>query len=88
MAKIYAPNKDYTGIVAGVVFKEGRGDTDDSRMVEWFKEKGYKIVEEKKEKTVDEMTVDELKAFAEANGIDLSGAKIKAEIITVIKGSN
>jgi hypothetical protein len=52
--------------------------------------KGFKVVEEpkKKEKTVDEMTIDELKAYAEANKINLGEAKLKAEILAVIKGSN
>jgi hypothetical protein len=52
--------------------------------------KGFKLVEEpkKKEKTVDEMTVEELKTYAEANKIDLGEAKLKAEILAIIKGSN
>lgn len=87
MTEIYAPNKDYTGIVAGVVFNEGMGETNDKRLINWFQEKGYKIIEEKKEKTVDEMTVDELKVYAVANEIDLGEATKKADILEVIKGS-
>jgi hypothetical protein len=51
--------------------------------------KGFKLIEEpkKKEKTVDEMTIDELKAYAESKGIDLGEATKKAEILAVVKGS-
>ena len=41
MAKIYAPNKEYTGISAGVSFVDGVGETEDPRLIEWFKAHGY-----------------------------------------------
>ncbi len=44
MAKILAPNKQYTGVSAGVVFVNGAGETDNPALIIWFKEKGY-IVE-------------------------------------------
>ena len=49
MAKIYAPNKGYAGVTAGVSFSNGVGETEDKWAIQWFKYKGYKIVEEKKE---------------------------------------
>lgn len=45
VAIIKAPNKDYTGISAGVSFVKGEGKTDDKWKIEWFKRKGYEIVE-------------------------------------------
>ncbi|MDW5300751.1 MAG: hypothetical protein SA378_11555 [Sedimentibacter sp.] len=94
MAKIYAPNKEYTGVIAGVVFNKGIGETQDKRLKNWFEEKGYKVVEEEKkgkkekpDKTVDEMTVEELKAYAESKEIDLGESKLREEILEVIKGS-
>lgn len=44
MAKIYAPNKRYTGLIAGVSFVDGVGETDNQYYINWFEEKGY-IVE-------------------------------------------
>lgn len=44
MAKVFAPNKYYTGISANVVFKDGVGETSDPRLIEWFKAKGYTVV--------------------------------------------
>ena len=44
--KIYAPNEDYSGSSAGVTFVNGVGETDNSHLIEWFKEHGYKVDEE------------------------------------------
>lgn len=49
MAKIYAPNKRYTGVTAGVSFIDGVGETDEKWLIQWFKNKGYEIIEEKPE---------------------------------------
>ena len=45
MAKIYAPNKEYTGMSAGVSFCNGVGETDTPRIIEWFKIHGYRVEE-------------------------------------------
>lgn len=41
--KILAPNKSYTGISAGVTFKEGVGYTDSPYLIAWFRENGYVV---------------------------------------------
>lgn len=46
MAKIYAPNKQYTGISAGVPFAAGVGESDRPARLAWFREHGYEVVEE------------------------------------------
>lgn len=46
MAKILAPNKEYTGISASVPFINGEGQTNDLRLIEWFIDHGYIVVEE------------------------------------------
>lgn len=46
MAKVFAPNKNYTGISANVVFRNGVGETSDPHLIEWFKAKGYAVEEE------------------------------------------
>jgi len=51
MAKIYAPNKEYTGISAGVPFMNGVGETDRPELLAWFREHGY-TVEELAEETM------------------------------------
>lgn len=47
--------------------------------------KYIKVIEEKT-KPINKMTVEELKAYAAENNIDLGEAKTKAEIIAVIEG--
>lgn len=47
MAKIIAPNKKYSGIAAGVSFYNGVGETTDPYLIQWFKEHGYKVEEQK-----------------------------------------
>lgn len=44
--KVYSPNKEYTGISASVPFCAGVGETDDPRLIQWFKEHGYKVEED------------------------------------------
>ncbi|WP_339063565.1 hypothetical protein [Tepidibacillus marianensis] len=48
MAKIFAPNKGYTGVIAGVPFHNGIGESEDKWLINWFNEKGYTIEDGKK----------------------------------------
>lgn len=50
MAKIYAPNPQYSGVSASVKFVNRVGETDDPRLIAWFKSKGYEVVEEEVKK--------------------------------------
>lgn len=43
--KIKSPNKDYTGVSASVPFCNGVGETEDPRLIQWFKEHGYEVEE-------------------------------------------
>jgi len=43
MAKIYSPNRSYTGISASVAFANGVGETKDKNLIAWFRAKGYSI---------------------------------------------
>jgi hypothetical protein len=47
MFKIKAPNEAYTGEIAGVAFLNGLAETDNERMIDWFREKGYSVEEVK-----------------------------------------
>jgi len=46
MAKILSPNKQYCGISAGVTFVNGVGETANPLLINWFKDKGYRVEEE------------------------------------------
>jgi len=43
MAKIFAPNKQYDGISAGIQFPKGVGETSNPHLIDWFKSKGYTV---------------------------------------------
>lgn len=49
MAKIIAPNRDYNGESATVVFVDGIGQTVDPWLISWFKSSGYEVEEAKPE---------------------------------------
>ena len=88
-AKIYiveTPVKDFCGVgAAGVNFAYGKAEVADGWVLNWFKEHGYIVTEKNPENSFEKMKVEDLKAFAESNGIDLGEAKTKAEIIAVLK---
>lgn len=46
MAQIIAPNKDYNGESASVTFVRGVGETSDAYLIEWFKERGYTVIDD------------------------------------------
>ena len=41
--KIYAPVKNATGTWCSVQFVNGVGETDNPRLIEWFKNHGYRV---------------------------------------------
>lgn len=41
--KVFAPNKQYTGTSASVPFCNGVGETEDTRLLQWFKSHGYEV---------------------------------------------
>lgn len=51
MAKIIAPNKEYTGISASVSFYNGIGETEKPELIEWFSNHGYEVEETGKKRT-------------------------------------
>lgn len=86
--KVYivkAPVKDFCGVgAAGIHFANGEAEVREGWVLDWFKEHGYDITP-KDADPLDGMKVDELKAFAESNNIDISAAKNKAEILEILK---
>jgi hypothetical protein len=86
--KIYTPVKNFDGIRASVRFTKGVGETNDPKLIEWFKRNGYtveksvesredcieKLVEECTEPDFETMTPIELREWMRENGY---GSKIK-----------
>lgn len=47
MARIFARNKQYCGMSASVPFVNGVGETSTPHLIDWFREHGYTVVEDK-----------------------------------------
>lgn len=100
MAKVIAPNKQYTGLSATVMFVNGIGETDNENLLQWFEEKGYTVERSELEQDlnslgnqvpdiqIEEMTVPQLKEYAKANDIDLGEAKKKEDILATIQNAH
>ena len=87
MTKIYSPNKRYTGVIAGVSFTNGVGETNNDWLKQWFAEKGYTVEDEiKQPKTFDEMTLSELKESAKEKGLKGYSVLKKSELLEALKG--
>ena len=120
--KIYAPVKDANGVWASVRFVNGVGETDNPRLIEWFKSHGYKvpiedveceetpvnsveqcveIVEPEeevemmgynersvREPNFDDMTPNELRDWAKANGLGgvIKNTRSKEKLLELIRG--
>lgn len=96
MAKktIESPVKDFSGLVAGVHFTEGKGSTDNEGAIAYFERQGYTVsghVDEEIKRDYplgdpsDKWTIKELTAYAAERQIDLGKAKSKDEIWNAIK---
>lgn len=89
MAKIYAPNKQYVGVSAGVPFINGVGECTNPYLLDWFRSRGYEVEEPEDGGNDDvveleNMTIEELQAYAEEKEIDLGKATSQEGILKKI----
>ncbi len=66
-------------------FTDGIAETDDINVANKLKNLGYKVEGESGKIDLSEMSVKELKAYADENGIDIGDATKKIDIITTIQ---
>lgn len=70
-------------------FTDGVAETDNTTIANKLKNLGYKVEGESSEEVdLSEMSVKELKAYANDKGIDIGDATKKAEIITMIQNAD
>lgn len=92
MATIKTPVANYSGVVAGVTFVDGVGETADANALIYFARHGYTIesaalpssLTYETAKDPATMTVAELREYAEDNSIDLTGLTRKDDILDAI----
>lgn len=77
MTKIYAPNKRYTGLIAGVSFIDGVGETDNQYLISWFEEKGYEVESEIVENLIEDIDIAFDIAIQEEKRRNLSSKKVE-----------
>jgi len=91
--KIRTKNPKFTGRRAGIDFRDGVGELrdDDERVAAQLERLGYTVENDGDvegagggEHPLDGLTVEQLKAHAAEQGIDLDGASKKADIIAAI----
>lgn len=86
--KIIAPNKNYTGISAGVAFAKGIGECNDPRVIAWFENHGYTVTDTLPEDDKDNALKNELstlqaeheKILVEKEALKTEVEKLKAEL--------
>ncbi|MGZ9829952.1 hypothetical protein ACXYTP_23850 [Tsukamurella ocularis] len=75
-AVVKTPVKGYNGIVAGVTFTDGVGETDNAAALAYFKSQGYDVSAKKDDDAEAKAKADEAKASQEA--ADAKAAEAKA----------
>jgi hypothetical protein len=73
MAKVLAPNKQYDGFSATIKFSQGVGECTDPLLLDWFRNHGYTVEEEKTDPDAEKIA--DLKAYAEHYSFDIGNAK-------------
>ncbi len=96
-------NNSFSGEHMGLIFTRGEAQTGDVFLASRLKSKGYTVAAdegiggeevsgqgeapEAGKIKLEEMTVPQLKELADKKGVDLSGARTKAEIISAINAA-
>lgn len=94
MAIIKTKVSNFNGYRASVLFRNGVGSTNDTRLIEWFRTHGY-IVEDAIDKPVDkalekknkyeDMSLNELKTLAKERGVVIGNTKDKNKLLEKLK---
>lgn len=91
MPKISTPVEGFTGVVVGVRFTDGVGETEDPIALAYFARQGYHVeVSESSTgegKPTKKWTVPQLKAYADEQQIDISEGKTKDDILALIEAT-
>ena len=91
MALIKTKVPGFNGYRASVMFRNGVGRTNDTRLSEWFETHGYIVettAEEDKAKAIRDLekkSADELKSACKSHGINVANTKDKDKLIEKLK---
>ena len=87
--KIYTPVKDVNGMYASVQFVNGVGETNDLRLIEWFRKHGYRVennvnyIKEVKNDVIDRQNeaIESLNKMAEPNFDDMTPNELRSWMV-------
>ncbi len=99
--KVIAPDKFFNGTIAGVQFVNGEAETENLRLLQWAKEKGYQVIDQEAlpEPTavdnasggvvaLDEITKAEIADLLTDRGIKYNKKDNKQELYNLMLGSD
>ena len=92
MPKVTTPVEGFTGVVVGVSFTDGVGETEQEGALAYFRRHGYQIGEPEEDGEVvipegkpgKQWNKAQLAAFAEREGIDLGDASTKDDMLAAL----
>lgn len=101
---VESPVKNFVGVGAGgVQFAYGRAEVNEGWVLDWYREKGFKITKIEDEssnedsdditpiddiKPLNEWTIAELKKAAVARGFEVNSKSTKAELLALLNGDD
>ena len=86
---VHSPVENFVGIGAGgVQFAYGRAEIYEGWVLDWYREKGYKItkIEDKSAKAIEDMNLAELKEEAISRGIEVNSKSTKGDLLALLNG--
>jgi len=89
---VHSPVENFVGVGAGgVQFAYGRAEVNEGWVLDWYKEKGYKVTkigDDAPAKTIEDMSVAELKEEAIARGFEVNSKSTKGELLALLNGDS
>ena len=90
---VESPVKNFVGVGAGgVQFAYGRAEVNEGWVLDWYREKGFKVTKiddgNGPAKAVEDMSVAELKEEAIARGFEVNSKSTKAELLALLNGDD
>jgi hypothetical protein len=90
LAIIKAPNEKYNGVSASLTFVNGKAETDEPWLIQWFKEHGYEVIEEEKEQSgvdLEKLTKGQIKAKLDELNIEYDSNDNKDVLLEKLKAA-
>lgn len=90
---VESPVKNFVGVGAGgVQFAYGRAEVNEGWVLDWYREKGFKVIKiednQVPAKAIEDMSVAELKEEAVSRGFEVKSKSTRDELLVMLNGEN